>query len=74
MWGCKGGACFDMKNTNNLVAVFAAVLMLCAVASFIGALYFVPMCPNEGAQFGVMICGAIAAICGGGAAVLIMEE
>ncbi len=64
-----------MKNfSNNLVTVFAAVLMLCAVVSFIGALYFVPQCPNEGAQFGVLICGTIAAICGGGTAVLIMED
>ena len=64
-----------MKNfSNNLVTVFASVLMLCAVVSFIGALYFVPQCPNEGAQFGVMICGFVSAICGGGTACLIIES
>lgn len=62
------------KFSENLVTVFAAVLLLCAVVSFIGALYFVPQCPNVGAQWGVVICGSLAAICGGGTACLIMES
>lgn len=69
------GVQMNVENLfNNLVTVMASVLLLCAVVSFIGALYFVPQCPNVGAQWGVVICGAISAICGGGAACLIIES